>query len=413
MSAAVSKVTLRIVAGPHEGEERVFASHDAVIVGRAADAQWRMSQDSFFSRYHFRIEANPPACALIDVGSSNGTLVNGQRVTQVDLTNGDRIECGDTVFAVRVSGPVPSGHLATVDMNPGYQFVVVPVKPPPPSRFPRPLAEFDLTREIARGGMGIVYHAIHRATGREVALKVVRPEATAAADAFSLFVREATILGRLRHPRIVEYFSIGMHEGSLYLAMEYLPIVDFRKLLATQSRPKQIRLACGVICRVLEALHHAHGLDIVHRDIKPANILTYKQNGRLLAKLADFGLAKNYQEAGFTALSSENDIRGTLAYMAPEQVLNCRYARPPCDIYSAGACLYKYLSDKSPHEGAKGASIIGLILNESPRPVIEVAPDVPLELSRLIDRALARDPADRFPSAEAMRQALVKFEGKQ
>src|SRR5690242_2270708 len=95
-------VALRIVAGPHQGEEFVFKSYSTLVVGRAADAQWRLMKDPFFSRYHFRIQANPPACRLEDLNSSNGTQVNGNRVEAVDLKDGDRIECGDTIFEVSI-----------------------------------------------------------------------------------------------------------------------------------------------------------------------------------------------------------------------------------------------------------------------------------------------------------------------
>ncbi len=96
----------------------------------------------------------------------------------------------------------------------------------------------------------------------------------------------------------------------MYLAMEYLPVIPIREVVASQSRPKQIRLACGIVCKLLEGLQFAHEQNIVHRDVKPANILTYKQGGRLQVKLADFGLAKNFMEAGFSSISHEKEIRG-------------------------------------------------------------------------------------------------------
>lgn len=316
-SSLRSSVLLQITGGSHEGEQYTIDSHQTLVVGRAPDVQWRLDKDLFFSRYHFRIEANPPACRLLDLGSANGTLVNGSRVADVELLDGDEIQCGDTTISVAIDIPpdsylqpppiirdVPTRPLPASHVVPTIDFVPAPVV--------RRLADFELTRELGRGGMGVVYHGVQASTGRQTAIKLIRPAALAPAEATQLFLREAAILSQLKHPRIVEYLSLGLHEGQMFLAMEYLPTLDFPALLATQSRPKQIRLVCGVICRVLEALQHAHQQDIVHRDVKPSNILIYKADGRLQVKLADFGLAKNYLTAGMSSLSRENEIRGTI-----------------------------------------------------------------------------------------------------
>src|SRR4051812_47222482 len=97
-----SAVTLRIISGPHQGEESVLDSYNTLVVGRAADVQWRLDKDPYFSRYHFRVEANPRACWLVDLGSANGIHIRGKRIQNIDLKDGDRIECGKTVFEVSV-----------------------------------------------------------------------------------------------------------------------------------------------------------------------------------------------------------------------------------------------------------------------------------------------------------------------
>lgn len=283
----------------------------------------------------------------------------------------------------------------------------------PPNQQPlRSCGDYDLLEEIGCGGMGVVYRAVQRPSNREVAVKIIRPAGAATVDAMQLFLREARTLSKLRHPQIVEYLSLGLHEGQMYLAMEYLPTVDFSALLATQSRPKQVRLACASMCRVLEALQHAHERNVVHRDVKPSNILFYKSNRRLFVKLADFGLAKNYESAGFTSISCEMNVRGTLGYMAPEQLIESRYAKPPCDVYSAGACLYYFLSGKRPNECNDSGSVVAQILNSRSQPLAELTPDVPVALAQAVDRSLAREPGDRFGSAEEMRNAILKFTEK-
>jgi eukaryotic-like serine/threonine-protein kinase len=414
---------LRIVAGPHEGEERVFQTYDAVVVGTAADASWRLAKDPGLAPYHVRLEINPPECRFVVLDGRARVRIKGQELALGEVAHGDRLNCGATVLQALVVAQGGGNDLPTLPLSgpyvvPGVPEALGPAESPhrvpweSTATFPRRLGDFDLLAELGHGGMGVVYRAKQRSTGREVAVKVIRPAVQTADEATQLFLREATILSKLHHPRIVEYLSLGLIEGQMFLAMEYLPTLEFSKLLKTQSRAKQIRLACGVICRVLEALQHAHAQDIVHRDVKPANILTFKHDGRLQAKLADFGLAKNYLDAGMTMLSVENNVRGTPGYMAPEQILNCRYAKPPCDIFSAGACLYRYLAGRAPFAGKDASDVMSLVLNGKPEPLATLAPDLPGELAAAVHRSLAREPGDRFSSAEHMRRALLRFTEK-
>lgn len=397
---------LEILAGPHAGEVREFRDHETLVVGRAADAQWQLARDPLLSRYQFRLDVLPPLCLLQDLESSNGTLVNGNRVNEVELADGDAIQCGKTKFAVAARSCQPlapplsvMGLAATTEFRPARQDDLEN------SVF----ADYQITQLLGRGGMGAVYRAIHRPTRREVALKLILPAAAAQPDGVQLFLREATILSQLRHGRIVQYLEIGLHEGRMYLGMEYVPTVNILQVLGGLDLPARIRLAAGIICRVLEGLKFAHENDVVHRDVKPSNILVFRRESRHSAKLADFGLAKNYLTAGFSAISHDEQMRGTLPYMAPEQVMNCRYAKPPCDIYAAGACLYFYLTGACPYDFTGSASAAAQVLNSDPTPILSRNPQLPPDLAALVHRALARDPGDRFSSADHMRKALFRF----
>ena len=215
--------------------------------------------------------------------------------------------------------------------------------------------------------------------------------------------------GELKHPRIVESLEFGMHDRQFFLAMEFIKTVNFDEVLKSQSRPSQIRLACGIASRILEALHYAHRRGVVHRDVKPANILTFFAQKKLSAKLADFGLAKNYTNAGFSAISDDEHMKGTLAYIAPEQIVNCRYAKPACDVYSTGASLYFFLTGHTPHDFDNSQSAIATLLNQPPVPILQRDPELPTLLAQAVDRALAREPEDRFASAQEFRMALSEF----
>lgn len=403
------RVRIAIVSGPHQGEEFVFDALHTVVVGRADDVQWKLDRDPYFSRYHFRLEIQPPHCRLIDLDSRNGTLVNGERVKDLVLKQGDQIQCGSTNFAVEITQPRFGQETETLDLPGTQQPNAIQTLEVPPEEAPHRVADYELIQELGRGAMGVVYRALERPSGREVAVKLIQPQTIAHPRSVQLFLREASILSQLHHPRIVECLGLGSHNGQMYLAMEYIPTVSLREVLQKQSRPAQIRIACRILCSALEGLQYAHGCGIVHRDIKPANLLVYRFEKGLKVKVADFGLAKNFQNAGFSSMTQTGELRGTLGFMAPEQLIDCRLSKPAVDLYAAGACLYYYLCGKLPHSTVSGPSAIAGVLNQPPIPLADQAADIPAELASAVDRALARNASDRYSSAAHMRECLLKF----
>jgi serine/threonine protein kinase len=170
-----------------------------------------------------------------------------------------------------------------------------------------------------------------------------------------------------------------------------------------------VRTCCAVVCQVLEALGHAHGLGLVHRDVKPSNILVTRQGRKLAVKLADFGLAKNYHLAGLSGLTSEGEARGTFAFMPPEQLADSRSARPAADLYAAGATLYFYLTSAYPYVFSNVAQLQDAFWTQEPVRLESRCPGLPPGLADVVHQSLARDPTERFPSAHAMRKALLPY----
>jgi serine/threonine-protein kinase len=163
--------------------------------------------------------------------------------------------------------------------------------------------------------------------------------------------------------------------------------------------------------QLLSALSYAHARGFVHRDIKPANLLIAQEGDKKSVKLADFGLARIYQESRMSGLTVEGDVGGTVAFMAPEQVVSFRKTPPSADQYSAAATLYNLLTAQLPFdfEAGKGSAGLALILQNDPVPIRQRRPDLPEELAAIIHRALAKDPADRFPDVDAFKKALKPF----
>lgn len=268
---------------------------------------------------------------------------------------------------------------------------------------------YSIEEHLGSGGMGVVYRARRIESGDQVALKLIVPLDSDRAKRLELFRREARILEGLNHPRIVRFLDAGSAGELWYMAMEYVPAIDLAQLLGTQPDPVRIRTLCGIAFQVLDGLAFAHDRSLVHRDVKPSNILVARSGRMVEAKLADFGLAKNYVHAGLSGITHLRDFRGTLAYMAPEQLLNPRDARPAADIYALGATLYRLLSGQHPVAADSEIEFHDAVLDGRIRPLAHVCPTVPVGLSKLVARAMARDPRRRFPSARAMRDALLPF----
>jgi serine/threonine-protein kinase len=387
---------LEVVAGPHRGARFEFDRHETFLVGRAPAANLQLLEDPYFSRHHFLMEFNPPSCYLRDLGSSNGTLVNGRRVRDCYLHDGDVISGGQTQvrFTVRAAGEAPADPAARPAL-------------PPTSPHPEEVSGYEILRELGRGGMGVVYLARRHGTGVTCALKVIVPELANDERVMQRFLREVSVLSRLDHPRIVRFQEMGTCHGQFFFAMEYVETVNLREVLARYAEPTRIAALCGLVCHVLEGLAYAHARGFVHRDIKPANILVSGQGQKLRAKLADFGLAKNFENAGLSAMTREGQLVGTLAFMPPEQVVSARRAQPAGDLYAVGATLYYLVSRHYPYDFGRGKDEVAVVLEDAPVPLSERCPGVPAGLAEVVQRCLARDPGERFATAEELRQALL------
>jgi serine/threonine-protein kinase len=397
------KVRITVTGGPHRGQVFESPAHDTLIVGRSEAAQLRLPlKDMALSRVHFMIEVNPPFCRLMDMASTNGTFVNRRRVTTVDLVDGDVIRVGQTTLSVAfVPGDpepevsrAPDGDAETVSYDGGAL----------------PISRYRIEKELGRGGMGVVYLAHDDARGEVVALKTIAPTASGSSPALARFLREASLLRRLDHPHIVGFREIGYVGGLLYFAMDYVPGTDADGLLRAFGGPLPTGRAVDLACQSLAALSYAHARGVVHRDIKPSNLLVAEAAGRPVLKVADFGFARLYLDSPLSGLTVAGTVGGTSEYLAPEQISNFRDARPSADQYAAGATLYYLLTGHKVYDfPATVERQLLMILQEDPVPIGARRRDIPAALAAVVHRALARDPAARFPDVDAFRAALAPF----
>jgi serine/threonine-protein kinase len=455
---ARSLVTLKVTAGPDKGKVVTFAEHDTFLMGRSKKAHFKLpKKDMYFSRIHFLIEVNPPHCRIMDMGSRNGTFVNGKRVSRADLRDGDRIKAGHTSFRVKIETSGKEGSSGTLSMD-SFPFSSLPVPPlataaisksrgeskedsekykgarcvvcsnsrPLTSEslctgcrqsaeaLPQVIPGYLVVREIGRGAMGIVQVAVRLSDSAAVAVKTIIPAVRADRAQVQRFLREANILRQLDHPHIVAFRDMGEigprdrseADGRCFFVMDYVRGQNVKQLVEARG-PMKIRMALRLICQVLDALAHAHSRRFVHRDIKPSNILIAKEGGRQRAKVADFGLSRVYQASELSGLSAIGDVAGTAGFIPPEQITNYRDSAPSADQYSAAATLYYMLTGECTLDLPKPFALAILaILEKDPVPIRERRPQIPDDLANAIHRALSREPGARFRDVAAFRKAL-------
>jgi eukaryotic-like serine/threonine-protein kinase len=275
---------------------------------------------------------------------------------------------------------------------------------------PQPIAGYEIIRELGRGGMGVVSLARRTRDGSLIALKTVIPDSAATPEDLAKFLREARILSELNHPHIVRCLEVGDSAGFVYFAMEHVPGRDAHQLVRETGGPLPLGQAVRLTCDLLGGLAYAHSRRFVHRDIKPSNLLVTHRGGQEVSKLADFGLARVYQSSRLSGLTITGDIRGTPAFMPPEQITRYRDVLPTSDIYSVGATLYYMLTRRYVYDFPKRLELkILKVLEEDPVPIRSHKADIPRALAEIVDRCLAREPEDRFPDAESLRKALEPF----
>jgi len=274
------------------------------------------------------------------------------------------------------------------------------VAPPPPTTTPQ-IPGYEIFAEIGRGGMGVVYRARQLSLDREVALKVLLvPDDDPAL--LERMHREAQITARLAHPRIVSIFDAG-HVGSFFFfAMELVPGEDLHRLVLRQG-PLSADWAEQYLLQAADALSHAHAAGMVHRDIKPSNLMI----GPAGLKLLDLGLARRAGVSHEGSLTQAGAFMGTPDYIAPEQANDARRADARSDLYSLGCTFFFALTGKTPFAGETPlAKLLQHHTGQVPSPLVH-RPDLPTHLVAILARLMAKDPADRFPNAEALKRALA------
>ncbi|MDQ3818778.1 MAG: serine/threonine-protein kinase, partial [Acidobacteriota bacterium] len=270
------------------------------------------------------------------------------------------------------------------------------------------LDNYRILEKLGAGGQGDVYKAVDRRLGRPVVIKVLPPDLTAREANLKRFEREARLASSLDHPNICTIYDLGEEDNIHFIAMQYIEGRNVRQLV--NGRPLELKSALSIAIQVADALAAAHAKGIIHRDIKAGNVMVTDAGQ---AKVLDFGLAKLLDEEAartegihHTELTEVGIPYGTATYAAPEQARGDRVDRR-ADIFSTGVLLYEMLTGIWPFQGGNSVEVRHAVIHDQPKPIAEMRKGyVPARLQQVLDRALAKEPRDRYQRMEDFRDDL-------
>jgi serine/threonine protein kinase len=376
---------IRIEKGPNKGDAfEIILESKPVIVGRGEEADF-MIPNPLISKKHCKVFVDPKnrIIWIKDLNSTNGTFINGEKIDEVGVHAGDKIQMGEVLLSVEDASRVQY----TSDLS------------------GKILAGYRLDKKIGRGSMGTVYRAIQISLGREVALKVLDYNLSKDIKFVRSFLNEARAAGQLNHPNVVQVHDVTEAEGYYLLSMEYIAGGSLKEMLVEKTRI-DIKDGIAIILCISRALEFAEKKKVIHCDIKPDNIML---NNPEEAKLADLGIAKKTRGKKVT---QDGKVFGSPNYIAPEQAKG-ESIDNRVDIYSLGITAYEMFSGKVPFTGTSSNEIIKKHIYEKPKPLPELVSKMPEELWNIIAKMIAKSPDERYTSAIEITEILENFTVKE
>ncbi len=372
---------LIIVEGPAAGTTVSLHPDSTVVIGRSPECDIVLPSRAA-SRMHCCVVGKNGVFRAADFDSSNGTLVNGKPIQEVKLREGDVIEVAGTKLEFH-----ETARAAKPAAGPGKK-----------RRDPfigRTIGGYTVAEKLRDGPLGPSYKARNKNTGAAAVVKILPPTMACKDDLARRFMRQAKTGAAFHHPNVVQTIAAGQEKGVYYIAVGYVGGRTVAEMLDEQGEGGVLPpgLTLDVMLQIGRALEYASEHDIVHRDIRPENIIVGDDG---TAKLDNLWLAKHVEAAGAAPmLTSVGKTLGSLYYMAPEQIEDAGAVDCRADIYSLGATVYRALTGRVPCRGASLKDTLGKIRNQPPKPIREICPDIPMSVSKPVERALSKNPDDR------------------
>ncbi|MBE9056670.1 protein kinase [Sphaerospermopsis sp. LEGE 08334] len=443
-----SKITLTITQGTLSGKQYSFDSRSTCIIGRNHDCNLQLANeiDMTISRYHCLLDINPPDIRVRDLGSLNGTFVNGKKIgqrkrnqtaqeglklnfPQYDLQDGDEIKVGDILFKIAIEveklQPIKTANPVVEKVKPKNYLKIIQRLLDLAAQGEENLQSiscYKLVKSLGKGGLGEVFLAENNKLRKFVAIKLMSPAVVAQEEGINKFLKEAENTKCLEHPHVVEMLDYGFAEETFFFIMEYCEGGNVWDLMQRSGWRLPTDVAVDIIIQVLDGLIYAHqvevpnvklpngtlgkGKGLVHRDLNPYNILITYINDKIVVKIGDYGLEKAFDLAGLSGQTLTENQMGTPAFIPRQQVLDFQNSLPEVDIWATAACLYNMITGYFPRDFTGDPWLA--VLQNDPVPVLQRNKNIPKKLAEVIDLALVEKPQITFQSAEEFKQALIK-----
>jgi eukaryotic-like serine/threonine-protein kinase len=454
------QVTLTILSGSLKDTRKTFDSPNIYSLGRDDRRDIAFpdnSEHSNVSRHHCDLQIvtlDPPQILLTDRQSTHGTFHNGKKISQATaLSDRDIFSLGDIAIQIQFIGitpqqspdlptfmpPIPAipKPLVRAGRAIAPKFVAAiknfleisppPVVTPPSPENPDPAAplqfqDYELGELLGQGAFSEVYRAMHKESGRQVALKILQPEIAKQDAAVQQFIREIDNTKVLDHPNVARLLDFRYHQGAFFYTTEYCEAGSLLGLMEQLGGKLPLDWAKLAIDQILTGLAYTHqvevpsvplpnggfgkGRGLIHRSLKPENILLTNLEDQLIIKISDFALSKAFGSAGLT--QSPGSFAGTPYYMPRSQLLNYQTVQPAGDLWAAMACFYEMITGYPPREFGEGEDPIEVILQKAAIPILERAPYLSPTLAAVVDRALQENPdhSTHYQTASALQQDL-------
>ena len=466
----MAKITLTITEGKFKGKKFVFSEPTTCTMGRSEKCNPRLPDDEehkLVSRYHCSLEINPPRISIRDLGSRNGTYVNGKKIgqrsrnlssTEADqvsfsshkLNKGDEIKLGNTVFKVDIEVnakieknknqsvgevgennlPRPSRRSSRVARtnstwydSPNFLSVTQRLLEQAVAGDPNltVLRDYSLHRKLGQERFSEIYLVRHQRTREFLTLKIKIPAIQAGIYTINKLLQEVEKTKSLNHPHIVQLLDCGYASPAFFFILQYCHESTLVDLIQRGGGPLYIDQAIEIIFQILDALEYAHNTGIsiknddgsvelqvglIHRCIKPSSILFTNVGQKRIVKIGDYGISAAFDLAGLSGFSLQSkNIKSRLEFMPRQQVINPEYAQPDLDVWGAAAILYYMLAGTSPRN-FHGQDPSKVALQTAPISILQRNRNIPRRLAQAIDLALIDNPNIVYKSPREFKQAL-------